>query len=252
MNSPPTPDPVPALPDAVIFDMDGVLVDSNPFHITNWSGYLRKHGAAFDPELLPEQILGQRNDDALRSFFGPDLTPEQSQRMGEEIEANFREIFRPHAKPLPGLMPLMEECRRAAVPMAVASSAMRKNVDLVVETLRLEPYFKVVIDGDQVSRPKPDPEIYLLAARRLGAEPSRAVAFEDSFVGIKAVHRAGMKCVAIASTFPLEQLRDETEADWVVRSFEEVSLDRLRLLFQTQGQLLWPPGSRQLIVHSRK
>ena len=227
-------DPIRALgpPDAVIFDMDGVLVDSNPFHITNWSGYLRKRGASFDPELLPKQILGQRNDAALRSFFGPDLTPEQSQRMGEEIEASFREIFRPHAKPLPGLMPLIEECQRAAVPMAVASSAKKKNVDLVVEALRLEPYFQVLIDGDQVSCPKPDPEIYLVAARRVGVEPARAVAFEDSFVGIEAVHRAGMKCVAIASTFPFEQLRDETKADWVARSFEEVSLDRLRRLFQ--------------------
>jgi beta-phosphoglucomutase len=231
MTSPPTLNAVPAPPDAVIFDMDGVLVDSNPFHITNWSGYLRKRGVPFDPELLPKQILGQRNDTALRSFFGPDLTREQRRQMSEEIEANFREIFAPHAKPPAGLMPLIEECRRAAIPMAVASSAMKKNVDLVVETLALESYFRVVIDGDQVPRPKPDPEIYLLAARRLGVAPARAVAFEDSFVGIEAVHRAGMKCVAIASTFPFEQLRDATEADWVARSFEEVNLDGLRRLF---------------------
>lgn len=219
-------------PDAVIFDMDGVLVDSNPFHITNWTSYLHKRGVSFDAELLPKQILGQRNDTALRSFFGANLTPEQIHQMSEEIEANFREIFRPHAKPPAGLMPLIEECHRAEVPMAVASSAMKKNVDLVVEALGLESYFQVVIDGDQVSRPKPDPEIYLLAAERLGVEPSRVVAFEDSFVGIKSVHAAGMKCVAIASAFPFEQLRDATEADWVARSFEEVSLGRLRRLFQ--------------------
>jgi HAD superfamily hydrolase (TIGR01509 family) len=211
--------------------MDGVLVDSNPFHVTNWSSYLRKRGVPFDPELLPKQILGQRNDTALRAFFGPDLTPEQSRQMSEEIEANFREIFRSHAKPPAGLMPLIEKCRRAAIPMAVASSAMKKNVDLVVDALGLRPYFRVCIDGDQVARPKPDPEIYLLAARRLGVQPSRAVAFEDSFVGIEAAHLAGMKSVAIASTFPFEQLRDETDADWVARSFEEVNLDRLRRLF---------------------
>ena len=224
-----------APPDAVIFDMDGVLVDSNPFHLTNWSGYLSKHGVSFDADLLPKQILGQRNDEALRSFFGSNLTPEERRQMSEEIEANFREIFRPHAKPLPGLVPLIEACRRAAIPMAVASSAMKKNVDLVVESLALDSYFQVVIDGDQVSRPKPDPEIYLLAARRLGVEPSRAVAFEDSFVGIEAVHRAGIKCVAIASTFRLDQLRDDTNADWAVASFEEVSLDRLRQLFASSN-----------------
>ena len=91
-------------PDAVIFDMDGVLVDSNPFHITNWASYLSKRGVSFDAELLPRQILGQRNDAALRTFFGPSLTPDQRHQMSEEIEANFREIFGPHAKPPAGLM----------------------------------------------------------------------------------------------------------------------------------------------------
>lgn len=220
-------------PNAVIFDMDGVLVDSNPFHVTNWANYLRERGIRYDPEQLPRQILGQRNDVALRSFFGPNLTPEQIDRMGEEIEANFRKIFRTHAKAPAGLMALIEESRQAAIPMAVASSAMKKNVDLVVEALGLEAYFQVLVDGDQVSRPKPDPEIYLRAADRLGVEPSSAVGFEDSFVGIAAVHAAGMKCVAIASTFPFEQLRNETDADWVVRSFEEVNLERLRRLFHT-------------------
>jgi beta-phosphoglucomutase len=231
MKSRHIPYPTPAPPDAVIFDMDGVLVDSNPFHVTNWASYLRNRGIPFDPEQLPRHILGQRNDAALRSFFGPNLTPEQIHQMSEEIEASFREIFRPHAKAPAGLMPLIEECRQAAIPMAVASSAMKKNVDLVVEALGLDSYFQVFVDGDQVSRPKPDPEIYLLAAKRLSADPRRAVAFEDSFVGIEAVHRAGMKCVAIGSTFHFEQLREETEADWVVRSFEEVNLDRLRRLF---------------------
>jgi beta-phosphoglucomutase len=226
-----SPESTPAQPDAVIFDMDGVLVDSNPFHLTNWADYLRERGIAFNPQELPRQILGQRNDVAIRAFFGPSLTPEQIDQMGEEIEAGFRRIFRAHAKAPAGLMALMEECRQAAIPMAVASSAMKKNVDLVVGALGIEPYFQVLIDGDQVSRPKPDPEIYLLAAQRLGVEPSRTVAFEDSFIGLAAVHAAGMKCVAIASTFPFEQLRNETEADWVVRSFEEVNLERLRRLF---------------------
>jgi len=233
MNLPRTPERTAAPPDAAIFDMDGVLVDSNPFHVTNWARYLRDHGISFNSEDLPRQILGQRNDVAVRSFFGPNLTPEQIDHMGEEIEAGFRESFRPHAKAPAGLMSLMEECRQACIPMAVASSAMKKNVDLVVEALGLESYCQAFINGDEVSRPKPDPEIYLLAAQRLGVDPSRTVAFEDSFFGIAAVHAAGMKCVAIASTFPFDQLRDETKADWVARSFEEVNLDRLRRLFQT-------------------
>jgi beta-phosphoglucomutase len=220
-------------PDAVIFDMDGVLIDSNPFHLQIWRQFLTQHGVACDPEKLPAQIFGQRDDKALRMFLGPDLTDEQVVQWSEELEANFRETFRPHAKPLPGAAALILECSQAEIPMAVASSAMKKNVDFVVDALGLAPYFRTVVSGDEVSHPKPDPEIYLRAAEHLGVEPSRSVAFEDSFIGIEAVLRAGMKCVAIASTFSVERLERETGAHWVVRSFEEIRLERLRRLFSS-------------------
>jgi len=218
-------------PDAVIFDMDGVLIDSNPFHLQIWRRFLTERGVAFDPDKLPAQIFGQRDDKALRMFLGPDLTEEQVVHWSEELEANFREAFRPHAKPLPGATELIHECGQAGIPMAVASSAMKKNVDFVVDTLRLGPCFQAVVSGDEVSHPKPDPEIYLRAAEHLGVEPARSVAFEDSFIGIKAVLRAGMKCVAIASTFPVERLQSETQAHAVVRGFEALNLERLRSLF---------------------
>ena len=220
-----------APPEAVIFDMDGVLIDSNPFHFEIWRRFLTRHGVRFDPEELPARIFGQRDDKALRMFLGPSLTDQQVAEWSEELEANFREAFRPHAKPLPGAAELIHECSQAGIPMAVASSAMKKNVDFVVEALGLSPYFRSVVSGDEVSHPKPDPEIYLRAAEHLSVEPARSVAFEDSFIGIEAVVRAGMKCVAIASTFSVERLRSETQAHAVVGSFEELNLERLRDLF---------------------
>ena len=229
MNKPKASDSVP--PDAAIFDMDGVLIDSNPFHLQIWREFLTRQGVSFDPERLPAQIFGQRDDNALRMFLGADLSEQQVQDWSEELEANFREAFRPHAQALPGVIAMIKECHEAGIPMAVASSAMKKNVDFVVEALKLGSYFQSVVSGDEVRRPKPDPEIYLLAAEHLAVSPSRSVAFEDSFVGIDAVVRAGMKCVAIASTFSEQQLRAETQAHLVVRSFEELSLIRLRQLF---------------------
>src|SRR6266567_1253422 len=165
-----------SLPAALIFDMDGVLVDSNPFHLRKWIELLNEHGIPYDPKELPSQILGHRNDTAFRRFFGPDITREESRRLSEELEARFREEFKPHAKP--------------------------------------------------------DPEIYLKAARKLDCDPAASVAFEDSFVGIEAAKRAGMKCVAIASTFPFEKLEKQTRADLTVTGFEEVDLERLGLLFK--------------------
>ena len=219
-------------PAAVIFDMDGVLVDSNPFHLQKWVDLLIKHRIPFKPEDLPEQVLGHRNDTAFRYFFGPNLTAEQRHELGEELEDTFRRVFKPHVKPLPGLSALIADCHSAGVPMAVASSAMKKNVEFIVDELGFRPYFRCLVTGDEVARPKPDPEIYLRTARTLGVEPTACVAFEDSFVGIEAAKRAGMKCVAIASTFPAQALRQHTEADLVVPGFEEMTFRTVQKLFR--------------------
>ena len=221
----------PSLPAAAIFDMDGVLVDSNPFHLEKWVEFLRDHRIPFQRDDLPKLILGQRNDTALRHFFGPELSDEDSHRLSEELEARFRAAFRPHAKPLPGLTDLIAECDRAKIAMGVASSAMAKNVEFVVDALGFRPYFRCLVSGDEVAHPKPHPEIYLKAAAKLGLVPEDCVAFEDSFPGIEAAKQAGMKCVAIGSTFAFAELQTATRADLVVQSFEELTLERLRQLF---------------------
>jgi HAD superfamily hydrolase (TIGR01509 family) len=227
-------------PSAVIFDMDGVLVDSNPYHLQKWIDFLNEHRIPFDEAALPKQILGSRNDTAFRIFFGPQLTAEDMHRLGEELEENFRKVFGPHAKPLPGLQRLIEDCHAQGVLMAVASSAMSKNVEFIVEALRLRPYLQAILSGDEVSHPKPDPEIYLKTAQKLGQPSGSCVAFEDSFVGVEAAKRAGMKCVAIASTFPMQELRAQTRADLIVPGFEHLSLDTLRQLFARE-----PTGSQR-------
>jgi beta-phosphoglucomutase len=220
-----------SLPAAIVFDMDGVLVDSNPFHLQKWAAFLEAHHIPFDPATLAKQTLGWRNDITFRLFFGPQLTSEDCQRLGEELEATFRKVIKPHAKPLPGLPDLLDECHRAGVLMAVASSAMLQNVEFIADALELRPYFHCLVSGDEVSHSKPDPEIYTYTAAKLGIEPARCVAIEDSFVGVESARRAGMKCVAIASTFPLEELRRQTQADLVVKGFEELNLATLRKLF---------------------
>ncbi len=220
------------LPAAAIFDMDGVLIDSNPFHLQKWADFLRQHRIPFNEAELPEAILGQRNDTLIRHFFGPEVTPEETRRLSEEVEAMFRKAFRPYARPLPGLDRLIREIHAAGIPMAVASSAISKNIEFAVDALGYRKYFRHLVSGDEVRQPKPDPEIYLKAAAKLGVKPEEAVAFEDSFPGIEAVVRAGMKCVAIGSTFPMKELR-ATRAHLAVKSFEELDLARLRGLFKT-------------------
>lgn len=217
------------LPAAAIFDMDGVLVDSNPFHLRKWMDLLEENNIPYAAEALPEQILGKRNDHAFRLFFGPQLTRQEIRQFSERLEERFRAAFGPYAKPLPGLQALIGQFEAAGIPMAVASSAMRPNVEFVVDALGFRPFFRALVSGDDVRFAKPHPEIYLKTAEKLGVNPAACVAFEDSFPGIGAVKAAGMKCVGIASTFPLEELR--ACADLAVPSFEDLSLEKLQQLF---------------------
>jgi HAD superfamily hydrolase (TIGR01509 family) len=220
-----------SFPEAAIFDMDGVLIDSNPFHLQKWVELLNGHAIPFDPKELPQQVLGQRNDTAFRYFFGRELSPEETALLGDELEEKFRNAFRPYARPLPGVANLLQEFHRAGIPLAVASSAMAKNIEFIVDVLGFRSYFRCLVSGDEVTHPKPDPEIYLKAANGLGCEPPGCIAFEDSFVGIEAAKRAGMKCVAIASTFPLRELEARSGADRTIKSFEELNLELLRTYF---------------------
>jgi beta-phosphoglucomutase len=125
----------------------------------------------------------------------------------------------------------IEECHAQGIPMAVASAAIAKNVSFLIRALGLASYFRATLSAEDISHPKPDPEIYLKTAAKLAVSPAECAVFEDSFVGIKAAKNAGMKCVAIASTFSAGDLRRETNADLIVPGFEAISLATLHHLF---------------------
>ena len=220
------------LPAAIIFYMDGVLVDSNPFHLRKWMDLFRAHGIPFEELELPNIVLGPSNDAILRRYFGEDLTREQLAELGQELEADFRQEIGPHARPNPGVRRFIEECHAQDIAMAVASAGIANNVNFLVSALGLGDYFREVLAVESISHPKPHPEIYLKTAGKLGVDPTACAVFEDSFVGIEAAKRAGMKCVAIASTFPAEVLRRKTDADLIVPSFEAVTLQTVHDLFQ--------------------
>ena len=219
------------LPPAIVFDMDGVLIDSNPFHVRKWMDLLQAHGIPFDPQELPKIVLGPSNDATFRRFLGEDLTRPQLDALGEELEEDFRREIGPHARAFPGVRRFIEDCHAAGIAMAVASAAIAKNVNFIVDALGLREYFRALLTANEIIHPKPDPEIYLKAAARLRVNPSACVVFEDSFVGVEAAKRAGMKCIAIASTFSTEDLQRETDADLIVPSFETVTLQTVYHLF---------------------
>jgi beta-phosphoglucomutase len=181
---------------ALILDMDGVIVDSNPVHRRVWAEYNRRFGIETD-EAMQQRMYGCRNDDIVRDFFGAHLADEEVRAHGAAKKQLFRETIRPviHKALVPGVKEFLE--RHRGQPIAIATNAEPANVEFLLEAARLRPYFQAVVDGHQVSNPKPHPDIYLRAASLLGAEPESCVVFEDSFTGIEAARAAGMAVVGV-------------------------------------------------------
>jgi len=184
---------------ALIFDMDGVVIDSNPVHREVWAAFNRRYGIETTQAML-ERMYGKRNDEIIRDFFGDGLTDEEVARRGKAKERLYRETIAGRVEPMlvPGLKAFLEEHRGAR--MALATNAEPDNVAAVLDEGGIRPYFQVVLDGHQVERPKPDPEIYRLAAQRLGVAEANCIVFEDSTSGVEAAHKAGMRVVGILTT----------------------------------------------------
>ncbi len=182
-----------------LLDMDGVVVDSNPHHRLAWEAFNRRYGLE-TTEAMHHRMYGRRNDQIVRDFFGDDLSAEELAARGLAKEAIYREIIAGQVEAMlaPGLREFLG--RYHDVPKALASNAEPANVDFVLERAALRPYFQVILNGNQVSRPKPDPEIYLRAAALLGAEPPACIVFEDSYSGVEAGRQAGMKVVGFRTT----------------------------------------------------
>jgi len=180
---------------AMIFDMDGVIVDSNPVHRDAWRIYNRRFGIETD-EAMQQRMYGKRNDEIVRDFFGPHLRADEVAGHGAAKERLYREMMEESL--VPGLREFLE--RHDSVPKGVASNAEPANVDFVLERAGLRRHFPVVVDGHQVRMPKPDPEIYLRAARLLEAEAGDCIVFEDSLAGIAAARGAGMRTVGVRTT----------------------------------------------------
>jgi HAD superfamily hydrolase (TIGR01549 family) len=184
----------------LIFDLDGVIVDSNPIHSAVWRIYLARHGVVAAGD-FDQKMFGRRNDEIVRGVFGAGLDPAEVFRHGAAKEVLYREVMGPVLREhlVPGLVPFLE--RHRDVPVGVATNAEPANVDFVLESGGVGQYFRVVVHGGQVSRPKPDPEIYLRTAELLQLPPANCIVFEDSRTGAEAARAAGARVVALRTTY---------------------------------------------------
>ena len=212
----------------LILDFDGVVVDSHPVHIEAWTEVLASAGVYPEAERLEFVREGHTRETIVRHFLG-DLPPEQLSHYGARKESFFRQRA-DKVRPVPGILDLLDSCGKAGLPVAIASSGSTGRIQDTITRLGLAPYFHAIVAADQVSKAKPDPQAFSLAAQQLGLCADQVLACEDSVNGVIAAKAAGMKCVGVGASERAPRLR-QAGADQVIPDFTGTSLESLRRLF---------------------
>jgi len=210
---------------AVIWDLDGVILDSAGEHRRAWQRLAREEGITMtDADFWA--TFGKRNDDIFATLWG-NLTPEQVKLLSDRKEMYFREFIRESAAPLPGAIELMRELHDAHFAQALASSTPIQNINLIAGVLGLNQYLSILVSGETVAKGKPAPDIFLKAAAELHMNPTVCLVIEDAVAGVEAARAAGMRCIAVASNRDLPGLR---KAELMVKDLTEVDVKRIKQL----------------------
>lgn len=212
---------------AVLWDMDGTLIDSEQFHWISWRDTLAEEGITITHEQFLSSF-GQRNDSILPQWLGAGASPERMARIAKAKEELYRDLVRRNGiSALPGVADWVRRLHKDGWLQAVASAAPRANIDAILEALSATHIFQAIVSAEDVHHGKPDPEVYLLAASRVGVPPERCIVVEDAVAGVEGAHRAGMRSIGISRKgHPLA-------ADVVVQSLDLLNPNAFEVLIQT-------------------
>jgi HAD superfamily hydrolase (TIGR01509 family) len=207
----------------VLLDMDGVLVDSNPYHKKALLEFCNRHSKNLSEEELLQKVYGRTNRDWLTNLFGT-LNETDFQRYASEKESIFRELYAPFVKPVNGLLEFIEALRKHKIPYTISTSAPAVNVTFTLHAIGADHLFPVILDESFVSKGKPDPEIYLKSAAAINLAPTQCWVIEDSVSGILAGKSAGCKVAGITTTHSEKEI---SNADLIFSDFTELSVEIL-------------------------
>jgi beta-phosphoglucomutase len=191
---------------AFVFDMDGVIVDTNPYHKISLRQFAEKYGFRLSEEELIKKIYGRTNKEWIPNLFGRAIEPDEVSVYGEEKEKLFRDLYEKDIREVAGLTDFLTIAKALNIKMAIGTSAPRSNVDFVLKHTGIEKFFSVILDESHVTHGKPNPEIYINCAAALKFSPSHCVVFEDSLSGVAAARAAGCHVVGISTTHSPEEL----------------------------------------------
>jgi HAD superfamily hydrolase (TIGR01509 family) len=204
----------------VLWDLDGVLIESSHQHFESWERILPRYGLRMTEE-IHEQTFGSNNREILTILLGEPPDEDLLHQVSREKESAFREIIHGAIQALPGARELLQQFHARNMGQAIASSAPPENILVVVEELQIGDYLQALVSGSELPA-KPDPAVYLEAARQIEREPSACVVIEDAVVGVRGAVRGGMHAIGVTTTHPASALQD---ADIVVESLLDLAVD---------------------------
>lgn len=202
----------------IIFDMDGVVVDNHQYHFKAWMAFSEKYKFPLNAQIYRDKFNGKTNADLFKMIFG-DIADEMARKYADEKEGMYKKLYAADMKAHTGLLDFLDYLKKQRIKIALGTSAPTENVDFTLDGLKLRHYFEVIVDGPQVSKGKPDPQVYQLCAFKLGLAPKDCVVFEDSLAGLESGERAGCKIVGVATSHEAYELKPKT--DLIIHDFTE-------------------------------
>jgi beta-phosphoglucomutase len=205
---------------AVIFDMDGTMIDNTLYHKKAWIEFCKRHGINLTEEGYLTKVSGKRNDAILELLFERRIAPDEKTIFEEEKESIYREIYGPNIKANEGLKEVLDELSGKKITVGIATTSPYKNRIFVLEALELQNFFAAIVGAEDTLEGKPHPEIYIKTAAKLGVSPGECIAFEDTPSGVKSAKSAGIKTViAVLTSHSKEELY---EADFHIKDFKDI------------------------------
>jgi beta-phosphoglucomutase len=217
---------------ALLFDMDGTLVDNMHCHDQAWVKLFADEGVQIDLSTFFSKTAGMKNPPILRMFLGEDLSDEECERLAVKKESIYRDLYADERAPHAGLPFLLDACDQAGILLGVATSAPTVNIDFILDGLDLRRRFQAVTGAADIERGKPEPDIYLKSAEKLGVLPQECLVFEDAPMGVESARRAGMPCICLSTSLSDDECRAIPGVHAVSFDFTPWSLDSLRSLHQ--------------------
>ena len=209
---------------AALFDLDGTLIDNMGYHVRSWTIWCERHGITADPTRHEREFAGKKNGEIINVLLGRTVTGDELSALAAEKEGLYRELYAPHMAWIPGTVQFIERLRARGTKCAIASAAPPANRQLFLDALQAHDLFDAVIGGEQVTRGKPAPDIFLLAAKAVGSAAADCVVFEDAVNGVLGAKAAGMRAVGITTMETAEGLR-AAGVDAVITDFRDVGTD---------------------------